>query len=66
MRRIAERFANRLARALSHDGRACATRSPWATARNASRSGLDVIINGLLETPTEGRLTRNVWEQTSP
>ena len=25
--------------------------------------GLDVIINGLLETPTEGRLTRNVWEQ---
>jgi AcrR family transcriptional regulator len=27
--------------------------------------GLDVIINGLLETPTEGRLTRNVWEQAS-
>jgi AcrR family transcriptional regulator len=25
--------------------------------------GLDVIINGLLETPTEGRLTRSVWEQ---
>jgi AcrR family transcriptional regulator len=27
--------------------------------------GLDVIINGLLETPTEGRLTRAVWEQES-
>jgi AcrR family transcriptional regulator len=24
--------------------------------------GLDVIINGLLETPTEGRLTRAAWE----
>jgi AcrR family transcriptional regulator len=27
--------------------------------------GLDVIINGLLETPTEGRLTRSGWEQAS-
>lgn len=25
--------------------------------------GLDVIINGLLATPTEGRLTRSAWEQ---
>jgi AcrR family transcriptional regulator len=27
--------------------------------------GLDVIINGLLETPTEGRLTRAAWEPES-
>ncbi len=27
--------------------------------------GLDVIINGLLETPTEGRLTRHAWEHAS-
>jgi AcrR family transcriptional regulator len=27
--------------------------------------GLDVIVNGLLETPTEGRLTRAAWEQQS-
>ena len=27
--------------------------------------GLDVIVNGLLETPTEGRLTRATWEQQS-
>src|SRR5689334_4806381 len=27
--------------------------------------GLDVIINGLLQTPTEGRLTRSAWEQLS-
>jgi hypothetical protein len=25
--------------------------------------GLDVIVNGLLETPIEGRLTRGAWEQ---
>jgi AcrR family transcriptional regulator len=25
--------------------------------------GIDVLVNGLLETPTEGRLTRSVWEQ---
>ena len=25
--------------------------------------GLDVIVNGLLQTPTEGRLTRSPWEQ---
>ena len=27
--------------------------------------GLDVIVNGLLQTPTEGRLTRSPWEQLS-
>ena len=27
--------------------------------------GLDVIVNGLLQTPTEGRLTRHAWEQES-
>jgi hypothetical protein len=27
--------------------------------------GLDVIVNGLLETPTEGRLTHRAWEQPS-
>ena len=25
--------------------------------------GLDVIVNGLIETPTEGRLTPVAWEQ---
>jgi AcrR family transcriptional regulator len=27
--------------------------------------GLDVIVNGLLETPIEGRLTRDAWERPS-
>jgi AcrR family transcriptional regulator len=27
--------------------------------------GLDVLVNGLLATPTEGRLTRSAWEQKS-
>jgi hypothetical protein len=27
--------------------------------------GLDVIVNGLLQTPIEGRLTRHSWEQAS-
>jgi AcrR family transcriptional regulator len=27
--------------------------------------GIDVIVNGLLETPTEGRLTRRAWERPS-
>jgi AcrR family transcriptional regulator len=27
--------------------------------------GIDVLVNGLLETPTEGRLTRRIWEQQS-
>jgi AcrR family transcriptional regulator len=27
--------------------------------------GIDVLVNGLLETPTEGRLTRDTWEEES-
>jgi hypothetical protein len=29
------------------------------------RLGLDVIVNGLLATPTEGRLTRAAWDTES-
>ena len=40
------------------------TSGELTTATSAFALGLDVIVNGLLETPTEGRLTRGSWEQT--
>jgi AcrR family transcriptional regulator len=62
--RIAERFA-----AISPERfpTIAALRDQLTTGDGEERFslGLDVIINGLLQTSTEGRLTRSAWEQAS-
>ena len=64
MARIAERFA-----AVSPERfpTIAALRDQLTTGDGEERFalGLDVIVNGLLETPIEGRLTRDAWERPS-
>ncbi len=62
--RIAERFAN-LSRERYPTIAALGDRMTMGDGEERFSLGLDVIVNGLIETPTEGRLNPVSWEQGS-
>jgi AcrR family transcriptional regulator len=62
--RVVERFAG-LSPERYPTIAALAERMTFGDGEERFALGLDVIVNGLLETPTEGRLTRAAWEQES-
>jgi tetracycline repressor-like protein len=62
--RVVERFAG-LSPERYPTIAALAERMTYGDGEERFALGLDVIVNGLLETPTEGRLTRAAWEQES-
>ena len=62
--RVGERFAG-LSPERYPTMAALAERMTFGDGEERFALGLDVIVNGLLQTPTEGRLTRHAWGQGS-